>query len=293
MTITVAFGIGLAFIAMLSWGFGDFFIQRSTRKVGDWETLFILSLFSMILLAPFMWHSMINLFVSGNSGIYILLIASVILFVAALLDLEALRVGKLAIVEPVWSFEIPAAALLAFFILHERISLLQIGLIIVLMIGLMLLAFKGRISKSLFFERGIILAFVSAITMGCANFFMGWGGRVTDPLMVNFFTDTFLTVACALYLIHKRRLGQSFKDIRRHFSLLIPMAIADKIAWVAFVFSMSMVSIGVVTAISESYIIIAVILGLFINKEKLQIHQKIGLVGAIATAITLAVITSV
>ena len=292
MTISVTIGIGLAFVAMLCWGFGDFMIQKSTRKVGDWETLFIISLFSALFLAPFMWHSLLELFTTANGGIYVLLIASVVLFVAALLDLEALRVGKLAIVEPIWSFEIPSAALLAFIILREHISWTQILLIVILMLGLMLLAFKGRLSKSMFLEKGIFIALIAAITMGAANFFMGWGGRVTDPLMVNFFTDIFLICASGMYLIHKRKFGKAFTDIRKHFSLLIPMSIADKIAWVAFVFSMSMVSIGVATAISESYIIIAVLLGLFINKEKLQRHQKIGLVCAIFTAIVLAAVTT-
>ncbi|TSC57963.1 MAG: hypothetical protein Greene041679_205 [Parcubacteria group bacterium Greene0416_79] len=43
MSITV--GIGLAFVAMLSWGIGDFLIQKSTRKIGDTETLFLISFF--------------------------------------------------------------------------------------------------------------------------------------------------------------------------------------------------------------------------------------------------------
>ena len=36
--MTAGIGIALAFVAMLCWGFGDFMIQKSTRKVGDWET---------------------------------------------------------------------------------------------------------------------------------------------------------------------------------------------------------------------------------------------------------------
>jgi hypothetical protein len=37
-------GILFALLAMLFFGFGDFLIQRSTRKVGDWETLFLFSI---------------------------------------------------------------------------------------------------------------------------------------------------------------------------------------------------------------------------------------------------------
>ena len=69
------------------------------------------------------------------------------------------------------------------------------------------------------------------------------------------------------------------------------MSIADKAAWVAFAFAMSLAPIAVAVALSESYIIIAVILGLFVNKEKIQFHQKCGLVLAIFAAIFLAAIT--
>lgn len=38
--MSIEIGIILAFLAMVFWGFGDFLIQRSTRTVGDAETLF-------------------------------------------------------------------------------------------------------------------------------------------------------------------------------------------------------------------------------------------------------------
>lgn len=46
-------GIIFAFIAMIGWGFGDFFIQKSTRKVGVWATIFIITLLGFIVLTPF------------------------------------------------------------------------------------------------------------------------------------------------------------------------------------------------------------------------------------------------
>ena len=70
------------------------------------------------------------------------------------------------------------------------------------------------------------------------------------------------------------------------------MSIADNVAWVAYVFSMTLAPIAVATALSESYIVITVLLGLFVNHEKLQKHQKVGLVAAVAVALALASITS-
>jgi drug/metabolite transporter (DMT)-like permease len=293
--MSVSVGIGLAFVAMLCWGFGDFLVQRSTRKIGDWETLFVICGFGSLILLPFVWKNIPAVFSNpGGEGFLILLACAVILFIAALLDFEALKKGKLAVVEPIWSFEVPASALLAFFIIGERIGWLQIILITLLISGLILVSFhKVKASfKRLLMEKGVILAFVAAITMGAANFFLGWGARVTDPLMANFFINVFIMIATAIFLVGKGKFGKTIRDAFSYRGTLLPMSIFDNAAWVAFAFAMSLAPIAVAVALSESYIIVAVILGLLVNRERLQFHQKSGLVLAIIAAIVLAAITS-
>ena len=291
--MTAGIGIVLAFVAMLAWGFGDFLIQKSTRKVGDWETLFLITLFGVIVLLPFVWARLPALLTIGGNDLVIIGIACAVLFMAALLDFEALRRGKLAIVEPIWSFEVPVAAILAFTLIGERISATQIVLIATLIICLVLIGLKQKtLEASFFLEKGVILAILGAIFMGAANFFMGWGGRVSDPVMINFLSDAFIAILCAAYLVSHGKLRRTFADLKRNFAVILPMSVSDKIAWLAFVFSMSLVSIAVATAISESYIIIAVLMGLVVNREKLHAHQKVGLVGAIITAIILAAVTA-
>ena len=110
--------------------------------------------------------------------------------------------------------------------------------------------------------------------------------------MANFFSDVFIFVITALLLFRNGKLFNTLKDLKKNMAIVLPMSIADKVAWVAFVFAMTLAPIAIATALSESYIIFAVLLGIFINREKLYVHQRIGLVGAIAVAITLAVLTS-
>jgi len=285
-------GIGLAFVAMLCWGFGDFLIQKSTRKIGDWETLFIICGFGSIILLPFVWKNIPSIVFGDFKVVLILLGGALILFFAALLDFEALRKGKLSIVEPIWSLEIPVASFLAFIILGEKISLLQFMIIVLLIISLMLVSFKEKYSiKKFFIEKGVILAFFAAFVMGGANFFVGWGARVSDPLMINFVINIFITIMTGLYLLKKGKLSDSFRDFYNYRDIMLPMAISDNVAWISFAFAMSLAPIAIAVALSESYIIVAVLLGLFINKERLQRHQKFGLVIAIFSAIFLASIT--
>ncbi len=287
-----AVGIGLAFVAMLCWGFGDFLIQKSTRKIGDWETLFIICGFGALVLLPFVWKNIPALFAGDITTLAVLFGGAIILLVAALLDFEALRIGKLSIVEPVWSMEIPAATILAFLILGERITPLQTVIIILLIIGLMLVSLKEKYSiKKFFVERGVVIAFFAALVMGTANFFVGWGARVSDPLMVNFIINTFITVVTGIYLLQSGKLKKTFKDLSINRVLLLPMAISDNAAWIAFAFAMSLAPVAIAVSLSESYIIVAVLLGIFINREKLQRHQKFGLIVALVSAIVLAGVT--
>lgn len=289
----VDIGIGLAFAAMLCWGFGDFLIQKSTRAVGDWEALFIIGFIGAVIVFPFVVNRLPAVLETSGQGMIIIGIACVVLFFAAIMDFEALRVGKLAVVEPIWSMEIPSSAILAFFILGERVGPGQMVVIFFLMLGLFAVSIKEKQKiKKFFVERGAFLAFFAAVFMGGANFFVGWGSRVTDPLTVNFITDIFIVVVSGAHLFFTGRLGKMLRDFRSHLALLLPMGIADKAAWIAFAFAMILAPIAIAVALSESYIIVAIILGLAVNKEKLEWHQKFGFGLAVVSVITLAVMTA-
>ena len=100
-----------------------------------------------------------------------------------------------------------------------------------------------------------------------------------------------MAIICGIALISRGQLGRLFKDLARYPASVLVMAVSENIAWVAYAVAMSLIAIAVATGLSESSIIVAVLLGLFINKERLQRHQKIGLVAAIAAAILLAFVT--
>lgn len=243
------------------------------------------------MLLPFVWRDIGGLF-AGGFDVKILLVGSVILFAAVLLEFEALKRGKIAVMEPLWSLEIPTAGLFAFWLLGERMTLLEIGIITSLIVGLFLVSFRGRIlSRRHFLERGVYFAIGGALIMGIAAFFTGWSARLSDPLMANFAVNVFLVVFSGVYLLSHGRLLQPLRDIATYPTTILPMAIADNAAWVAYAFALTLIPIGIATALSESYIIIAVILGLAISHERLGFHQKAGLVIAIAAAITLAALT--
>src|SRR4051812_1730758 len=98
------FGIIFALIALLAWGFGDFFIQRTSRKVGITRALFYITAAASIVLLPKVWPHLFEL----SSHQWVVLIGSgIVILIVAILEFEAFKIGKLAVVEPIMSFELP------------------------------------------------------------------------------------------------------------------------------------------------------------------------------------------
>ena len=93
-------GILFAFIALFSWGLGDFLIQKSARKFGDWLALFYIAAFSTLALFPFIYKDLGAIF-SDLKSLAFLIFDSVVILFAALFDFEAFKRGKIAVIEPV------------------------------------------------------------------------------------------------------------------------------------------------------------------------------------------------
>jgi len=273
---------------MLSWGIGDFFIQKSTRKLGDWETLFVITLFGTLILIPFVYRSLF-LVLSDSRSLYVLVGSALLLTAAAVFEFESFRRGKMSVVEPMLPFEIPAASVLAFVLLGDRITSLQFGLIVTLIVGLFLVSFRGRVfSLRYFVERGVFLGLLGAGLMGAADFLLGWGSRIADPLTANFVLNVVMVLCSGAVIVATGRSKRLLSDIRENRGVILIMSISDNVAWVGYAFAMSIIPIAIATGLSEASCIVAVLLGIFINREKLQRHQSVGLIIALASAIILA-----
>lgn len=291
--MNITLGIILAFTTMFLWGFGDFYLQRTARKIGDWEALFVVTFFGVLILIPFSAWNFINLFDgTHNLDLFVLIGCGVALTIAALFDLEGMKLGKIAVIEPLWSIEIISASAVSYLVLKESLSPAQIFLIGLLIVCFVLLSIHESGSfklKHFFIEKGVIFAVIGTLVMGIADFLMGWGARITDPLLINFAANIVMAVISFTYILSSGKVMNLVKDIRHNPKLLFVTSLNDNLGWIAYAFAMSMAPIGIVTALTESSILIPVVLGLIINKEKLQNHQKVGLVGAIVCAVILSV----
>lgn len=282
-------GILLAITALLSWGLGDFLIQRSVRKFGDWEALFYITAFGSVILFPFVYKDLGN---ALHTHAVLLWIASLVILLAALLNFEALRIGKISVIAPLDALEIPVTVLLAAYVIGERLTLQQTLLITSLMAGILLVSTRSfHHFRNIRLEKGVWYVLFATIGMGAANFLFGLGARETNPLIINWFTSVVIAAVSFAYLAWHSRLGEAAKDFKHNARLILTVSFFDNLAWVAFSAAMLYIPIAVATGISEGYIAFAAGLGILFNKERLQHHQLIGFAVTIVAVILLALVT--
>ena len=289
MLMEFEFGILFALFTLFLWGGGDFLIQRTTRQIGNWETVFLIGLFGTILLTPFVYQDVVR-YLSAASIIVVLAVASIFGLVASLFDFESLKKGKIAAVEPILALEIPTVAVLSLIFLKEVLSLLELFLIAVIIIGLVLVSLREhnfKLLRSKGLEKGVILMTIAAILMGGTAFFVGYGSRITNPLFVNWFVAIIATVFMAAYLFFKGTLPRLVKNVLKSPKLVFTTCLFDNLAWISFAAAVLFIPITIAMTLSENFIAVAVLLGLIVNREMLRLHQKIGFVLALAGTVVL------
>ncbi|MCL5430293.1 MAG: DMT family transporter [Candidatus Marsarchaeota archaeon] len=282
------YGVIFAFAALVLWGSGDFLIQRTTRHLGDWETLFFIVAFGTIALLPFVYMQIAS-YLGIMYILAVLVIATVLSMVASMFDLEALKRGKIAAVEPILALEIPVVALFSLVLVGEVLQPIEILLVAVIIVGLVFVSLRSKHFRAIRLEKGVLLMIVAAVLWGATAFFVGWGARMTNPLLINWFIALGMTVFTLVYLSLKRDVKHMFKNAFNMPALVLVTSAIDTAAWVSYAYATIFIPITIAVALSENYIGVAAMLGLIINRERLMKRQKAGFLFALFGAVVLAI----
>lgn len=280
------FGILLAFAASIGWGLGDFFIQRTTRAVGVWPTLLFLSVMGSLALLPAAGQALVSLPTVQNSW-YWLGLSALVACLSAPVNFAALRRGKMAVVAPIIALELPLTVALSIAVGREQLSIAQLTLILTVFTGIILTS----ASTATRLERGAGLAFVSAFGLAASNFLIGKNSQDISPMLALWVTYTALAVEALLVIVLQRRVAGLGGMVRRHWRLLAAQGGADVTAWISYAVATTLIPIAVTITISESYVALAVLLGILVNREHLWLRQRVGVALAVAGVIALAAIT--
>ncbi len=270
-------GILFAFGALFGWAFGDFFIQKTVRKIGNIRALFYITSAGGILILPFIWREIMPAF-SDTSNWLLIIIACVLVMLTALANFQGLKLGKLAVVMPINGLEIVVALILAILIGQETYDLITFGFIVLVLIGLTLTSVDsfGKI-KQLRLEKGVAWAIIGAIGLGASDYVIGHTSRAFSPLFAIWLTHSAVAIGTGLILLKTQAYKQIKNDLQNFLGLIGAQSFLDNAAWISYAYSTIYIPIGIATTISEGYLVVAVLLGLVINKETIKIHQAAGI----------------
>lgn len=296
--MSVEAGILAAFLAFLAWGFGDFAIQRSVRRVGAVPALFFIGIFGLVGLLPFVWND-IPLFFQQENLLLLLVATGAITFVYAVLFFQSLKRGKISVVEPVMSFELPLTIVLGMLVVGERLSALQLVLSVAVFSGLVftVVHHEPRHWWSFLFtrrtrlEQGVLLAVGALAFSAGVNVFTGLLSQNSKPLLAIWGANGVYSILCFAWMVIRKEVVTSFKSARTYWRPILLQGVLDNVAWIGFAVAVRALPISITIAITESYIALAALLGILINKERLQRHQYVGIALALGAAIILAVVS--
>lgn len=284
--MAINFYLLLAFGAMLFWALADFLIQKTTRQIGNIETLAFIGIFGSFALFPFVVRDLPSLL--SIDTLVLLILLGILTFIAAIFDFEALKICKLSTADMVMEIELPIAIILSYVILGEKLSLIHTIIIGIILVGTILVATDSWKDWKITLEKGIILAFIAGFGMGLLDFFTSVASRHITPAMAIWFPWIIFSVIC-LSIIWKRK---GLKKFLLHSSdlkwLIIIMACLDTLAWLFYAIATENEKIGITLAITEAYPAVALLLGMYFNKEKINWIQGVGAALALGGSVTLA-----
>ncbi|MFM2415234.1 MAG: hypothetical protein RI911_927 [Candidatus Parcubacteria bacterium] len=288
----MSLGLLLALIPLVGWGLGDFLIQKTTRSIGVFKTLFFICVFSVPVLFPFVYAEFPLLTLEQLN---ILTAMSFVVFVYALVLFEAFRVGKISVVESIVAIELPLTVFLAVFVGGETMQGTHLLLFAVVCVGVLLASMDEvdvlRQGRRLF-EKGVLIALAAAVLSACANYSIGASAQNVSPLMAIWYSHAVIGCIAGLALYIKGEFFELVDDFKAHPWLISGQSVCDNAAWVGYAYAVTYLPISLVITISESYIILAALLGYWIGKEHLHIHQKIGAAIALPAVILFAILMS-
>ena len=289
----IPFGVLAAVGALFGWGVADFLLQKVSRENDTFRMMFCNSIIGLCITLPLAWS---HLDTVPQIGQDIWLIGGICLgiFINVFFSIEALRSGKLAVISPVFSLELPFTVLLTVLIAHEFPSAMQFLLIALIFAGFFLLTFRGvpKFGKSIRIklERGVMAALVGVIGLSFYNLTIGLASRLLHPTVTSFTISVFMLALSSVILISRKqfRFPDVFEPLRRQPLYVIATSLLYTGAGLSFAYATTMLPISVATGISEGYVALSVVLGLTFNREKLKPVQFAGILCVLAGIVALA-----
>jgi len=202
----------------------------------------------------------------------------------------ALTLGKASLVAPIFSCLTVVAVVLSLLILGENLSLQQLSAIALVFVGIILVAFErgggGDSSRTL----SVVLALLAAVLGGANLILQKWIAESGHYLMGFLLTRiSMVAVVTPLALMP----GQETHSVAvsRSWLRLGLLGLTDVSAFFAWYLGLRLGLVSIVTPIATSSPAVTVVLAHLFLKERIRVHQRIGIFAIISGIVFLSAIS--
>lgn len=122
-----------------------------------------------------------------------------------------------------------------------------------------------------------IMSKVAFIFSALYNFLTAVNARNISAFTAVWFPWMLSSLFLLLYIVFKQGLKSFWRSSVNHKGLIVATGIIDTAAWLFYAFAISREDISIITAIVAGYAVIAIILGVKFNGERLSYWQLFGM----------------
>jgi bacterial/archaeal transporter family protein len=272
--MSASMGVFFAIISMVVYGVSDILLAKSSRKTGEYPTIFWRSiLLSLMLLA-------VALAVEGTAlvplkHLPILLLLGVIGVASYYTYSKALKVGFVSVVSPFAHSAVIITVILSFIFLGERMSLLQsvaVGLIIIGMVFISIDFKEIRKMRVRQMTKGMGYAMLTFIGWGAFSFILRLAIDRVGPYLAAFYMEAIGAAVLLLVL----PFSSGVKVIGKNsLCIIFFLAATVVIADIASNVAITQVMLSIVAPIMYSASLVGIILATIFLKERLTLTQKL------------------
>lgn len=266
-------GLIFALIAMFGFGMGNVLGKIPSQKYPYQKTIFLRNIFTtitlLIILLFFLKSTDFNL-----QYILISFLLSVAGYFSLAFFYKALKGGKIGIVSPVANSSTIITVLLSVIFFHEHLNLIQSFAITFIIIGILFISLNIKDLKNshLFsLSSGLPFALVTCLLWGFMFFFYKYPVSILGPALTALIIEigSFITVT-----IHSKLASIKIFPISKKDLLIIAlMAISASIGALCYNLGIKIADVSIVSAITNSCPLVAVVFGWIFYRERLTRQQ--------------------
>jgi drug/metabolite transporter (DMT)-like permease len=288
--MALSFGILLGLIAVLCWGFADFFVASLLKRKEVLPVLFWSQLLGFVLFAGFAIFSNV-FFVPAIDLLLVLFFVGLLSAVSYVFLYRALKFGHVSVVMPLYSCWALVTMLLSIVFFGEKLSLLQFVGAFLAIVGAVLSSFKlsdllkVRLQN---FAAGANFAFVAMLGFGV--FFAAYGFLISKIgwLLTLVFAVGFRVFFFGVFSIAGEKNNFSFSK-GGVVVLLLAVGLLEFFATTAYSVGVTTELSAIVAPVSSVSPIVTIFLAKLFFKEKSEFNQKIGIVSVFVGLLLLAI----